>query len=123
MDGETIALISKLVTGDFDVAVKDKNQVQKYAYMKWYRNRDKCSVVNGQLLWMGKRILEKNKACDVVLHEFQKTKGSGARKLLYRLRSCYVGLSERNIQKLLNENTVYQRLHCKFCNKPQICPF
>ena len=52
----------------------------------------------------GKRILRKCEISKVVAKEYYRTKGLGARKLVYSLKHRFVGLNQHKIREILNRD-------------------
>lgn len=55
-------------------------------------------------------------------HHYDRSKGSGARKLYKTITQVYCGVSEREIQAILNTLEVRQKLKPKFTNKAPLRP-
>lgn len=53
----------------------------------------------------------------LVAEAFERTKGSGARKLLSNLRHMFVGLGWAKVQNILNCDTLHYWKNAKFLNK------
>ena len=58
----------------------------------------------------------------LVAEEFERTKWSGARKLVSNLRHTFVGLSRAKVQNILISNTLHYGKNAKFLNKATLKP-
>ena len=68
------------------------------------------------------QILRKSELSKVVAKEYDRTKGSGARKLVYLLKHRFVGLNQGKIQEILNRDKCQYRRNLRFLNKPKLKP-
>ena len=69
------------------------------------------------LCFNGKELLKTSALRDVIEKEFMHCKGVGARKLKYRLRQRFEGISEQRVQSVLSESKLNQMVNAKFRNK------
>ena len=58
----------------------------------------------------------------LVAEEFERTKWSGARKLVSNLRHTFVGLSRAKVQNILISNTLHYGKNAKCFNKATLKP-
>ena len=68
----------------------------------------------------GRRIVRKSEVSRIVSNEYDRTKGSGAGKLTYSLKQRFVGLSQKRIQQILNNDQSHYRRNLRFLNKPTL---
>lgn len=120
MDDETYETVSQLLQGKFKIPVKMRTKVQRNAVIRFWRNRDSYSLDDDgkTVLCDGKIVVRRGSIPNLVENGITKTKGSGARKLMIRLREHYTGISEARIQSQLNKSRHYQHLQARFTNKP-----
>ena len=58
----------------------------------------------------------------VVADEFQRTEGSGARKIVCSLKENFVGLSKNRVQDILDRDKLHYRRNAIFLNKAILKP-
>ena len=113
--------IKLLVKGRFSVQVKQRTKAQRAAYVRYWRNRERYSIIDDKLLFDGKIVNESD--MKTIVHErFRESKGSGPRRLKYQLKGGYCGMSEANVKKVLDQSATYQRLNARFANSVPIRP-
>ena len=86
--------------------------------MRFWRNREAFSIqrVNGKkfLCFNGKEVLKTSVLRVVIEKEFMQCKGVGARKLKYRLRQRFEGISKQRVQSVLSGSNLNQMVNAKF---------
>ena len=104
-------------------SVRESTKAQKAAcvtVVSW-RNREAFSVqrVNRKklLCFNGTEVLKTSALRDVIEKEFMHCKGVGARKLKYRLRQRFEGISEQRVQSVLSGSKLNQMVNAKFRNR------
>lgn len=122
LEKEEYDTIFKLVLGTFNIKCKDRTRKQKNAALKYWRHKDSFSVEDGELLFEGKKVLQRDVLKSVVKHAFNVASGCGARPLYVNLKKDYSAVSERNILKEYNKSKKYQKFFPTFDNKPLMKP-
>lgn len=122
LDKEEYDTIFKLVLGTFNIKCKDRTRKQRNAALKYWRHKDSFSVEDGELLFEGKKVLQKDVLRSVVKEAFNVASGCGARPLYVNLKKDYSAVSERNILKEYNKSKKYQKFFPTFNNKPLMKP-
>ena len=121
VDDDTYETLYKLCEDNFDVPVRERTKAQKAAWVRFWRNREAFSVqrVNGKklLCFNGKEVLKTSALRDVIEKDFMHCKGVGARKLKYRLRQRFEGISEQRVQSVLSRSKLNQMVNAKFRNR------
>lgn len=102
----------RLCEDNVDVPVRERTKAHEAACVRFWRNREAFSVqrVNGKklLCFNGKEVLKRSALRDVIEKEFIHCKGVGARKLKYRLRQRFEGISEQRVQSVLSGSKLNQ---------------
>lgn len=80
LDKEEYDTIFKLVLGTFNIKCKDRTRKQRNAALKYWRHKDSFSVEDGELLFEGKKVLQKDVLKSVVKEAFNVASGCGARQ-------------------------------------------
>ena len=124
MSDEQYDIIVKLVQGTFQVPCAERSQVERTALIRFYRNRERFTVKGNPpvLYFDGKEVLKTSQRQALVINNFYSTKGCGARRLNYRLKDKFTGLSEPSIQNVLSKSQIHRRLQVKFTNRAPIQP-
>lgn len=122
LEKEEYDTIFKLVLGTFNIKCKDRTRKQKNAALKYWRHKDSFSVEDGELLFEGMKVLQKDVLKSVVKHAFNVASGCGARPLYVNLKKDYSAVSERNILKEYKKSKKYQKFFPTFDNKPLMKP-
>lgn len=99
LDKEEYDTIFKLVLGTFNIKCKDRTRKQRNAALKYWRHKDSFSVEDGELLFEGKKVLQKDVLKSVVKEAFNVASGCGARPLYKNLIKDYSAVSERTFSR------------------------
>lgn len=114
-------MLVQLTKSEFDVPVKQRSAQQKASCVRFWRNKSKFSIqsINGEekLFFDGKAVMKKSELRDLVRKEFKHCKGIGARKLKYRLKKRFEGVSEPQLQHVLSRSKANQKVNARFTNK------
>ena len=104
----------------------ERTKVQKAAVIRFWRGHGKyyVKVENSKdcLYFEGKKVIRKSELKDIVAKEYNRCKGSGARKIHHTLKDIYHGLSEQAIQTLLNQDKAHNQRNTRFRNKAVLRP-
>ena len=122
LDDETYDTFLDLLKGKFNVPLKQRNNKQKSALVRFWRNRDHISLKGGKVCYDGKPLLRKSVVSDIVPKAFKETKGSGVRKLYHHLKDVCSGVGERDVRAVLGKSRLHQRLNVRFQNKAVLKP-
>ena len=100
-DEEYNILLNK-VLNRFDTAVVDRSTVEKAVLRKYYRwvkaGRQLPVGPSGKNIYIdGKKVMRKSEIKQIVKKMEKNTKGSGSRKLAQRIKSRYIGCTERHV--------------------------
>lgn len=120
MDDEQYKLITTLVknNGNFEIPAHERTKIQRSAYVKYWRLKEKLSVnSNGMLLYENKQVCRKGQIKKIVLKAFRKSKSAGCQKLQSRAADGYAGVSRRKILKVTSTNAELKKFNVKFTNK------
>lgn len=111
----------KIVEGEPQPLVKERTKAQRTTSVQYWRADGKITIKEGNgkkiLYFQGRRMLRTSEINKLVGDEFDRTKGSGAAKLVCSLRENYVGLSRVRVQNILNSDKKHFRRNAKFLNK------
>ncbi|KAK2547566.1 hypothetical protein P5673_032436, partial [Acropora cervicornis] len=108
--------------GKFNVPLTQRNNKQKSALVRFWRNRDHVSLKGGKVCYDGKPVLRKSAVSDIVAKAFKETKGSGVKKLYHHLKDVCSGVGGRDIRAVLGKSLLYQWLNVRFQNKAVLKP-
>lgn len=123
LDDETYDTFLDLLERKFNVPLKQRNNKQKSALVRFWRNRDHVSLKGGKVCYDGKPVLRKSVVSDIVAKAFKETKGSGVRRKLYHhLKDVCSGVGERDVRPVLGKSRLHQRLNIRFQNKTALKP-
>ena len=108
----------KIVEGESQPPVKERTKAQRSANVRYWRAGGQITLKeeNGKkvLYFQRRRLLRNSEISKLVADEFDRTKGSGAAKLVYSLRENYVGLSRVRVQNILNSDKDHFCRNAKF---------
>ena len=122
LDDETYDTFLDLLKGKFNVPLTQRNNKQKFALVRFWRNRDHVSLIGGKVWYDGKPVLRKSAVSDIVAKAFKETKGSGVRKLYHHLKDVCSGVGERDVRAVLGKSHLHQRLNVRLQNKAVLKP-
>ena len=122
LDDETYDTFLDLLKGKFNVPLKQRNNKQKSALVRFWRNHGHVSLKGGKVCNNGKPVLRKSVVSDIVVKAFKETKGSGVRKIYHHLKDVCSGMGERDVRAVLGKSRLQQRLNVRFQNKVALKP-
>lgn len=118
--------VIKIANGKPLPPVKERTSAERSAYVRYWRAKGEITVQKEKgkdvLHYRGRRMLRLSEVDKLVAEEFERTKGSGARKLVSNLRHTFVGLGRAKVQNILNSDTLHYRKNAKFLNKATLKP-
>ena len=118
--------VIKIANGKPLPPVKERSSVERSAYVRYWRAKGDITVQKERekdlLYYRRRRMLRLSQVDKLVAEEFERTKGSGARKLVSNLRHAFVGLGRAKVQNILNSDTLHFRKIAKFLNKATLKP-
>ena len=77
---------------------KERASAERSAYIRYLRAKGELTVQGRDMLYYrGRRMLRLSEVDKLLAEEFQRTKGSGARKLVSKLRHTFVGLGRAKV--------------------------
>ena len=122
LDNETYDTFLDLLKVKFNIPLKQRNNKQKSALVRFWRNRDHISLKVGKECYDGKTVLRKSIVLDIVEKAFKETEGSGVRKLYHHLKDVCSGKEERDVRAVLGKSRLHQRLNVRLQNKAALKP-
>lgn len=106
-DKEEYDIIFKFVFGIFNIKCKDRIRKQRNVVLKYWRYKGSFFVEDGELLFEGKKVLQKDVLRFVVKEVFNVVSGCGVRLFYVNLKKDYSVVFERNIFKEYNKLKKY----------------
>ena len=122
LDDETYDTFLDLLKVNFNIPLKQRNNKQKSALVRFWRNRDHVSLKGGKVCYDGKPVLRKSVVLDIVAKACKETEGSGVRKLYHHLKDVCSGMGERDVRAVLGKSHLHQQLNVRFQNKAALTP-
>ena len=122
LDDEPYDTFLDLLKGKFNVPLKQRNNKQKSALVRFWQNHDHVSLKGGKVCDNGKPVLRKSVVSDTVAKALKETKGSGVRKIYHHLKGVCSGVGERDVRAVLGKSHLQQRLNVRFQNKAALKP-
>ena len=105
---------------------KERSSAERSAYVRYWRAKGEITVQKEKgkdvLYYRGRRMLRLSEVDKLVAEEFERTKGSGAGKLVSNLRHTFVGLGRAKVQNILNPYMLHYGKNTKFVNKATLKP-
>lgn len=87
--------VIKIANGKPLPPMKERSSAERSAYVRYWRTKGEITVQrekeNDLLYYRGCRMLRLSEVDKLVAEEFERTKGSGARKLVSNLRHTFLG--------------------------------
>ena len=115
-----------LINGDPLPPVKERSRAQKSAAIRLWRSKGQLNIrrenSKDALFCNGRRILRSSEIKSLVAHEFHRTKGSGAQKIVCPLKDKFAGISRSRVQNILNTDNLHYRKNVRFLNKAILKP-
>nr|XP_054768497.1 uncharacterized protein LOC129276082 [Lytechinus pictus] len=124
MTDETYNTIVKLIEGSFNVVCAQRTVEEKSAITRYNRYRGRFSLQgNPPKLYLDEEmVLKKSQIRDIVMEEYFKTKGAGARRIYHMLMRKFSGISEEVVQNILSQCSTHQRMNVRFTNRAPYIP-
>ena len=124
MDDDTYNTIVKLIEGSFSVPCAQRIVAEKSAITRYNRYRGRFSLQGDPLeLYLNEeKVVKKSQIRDIVMEEYFKAKGAGARRIYHRLKSKFSGISEVSVQNILSQSSTHRRMNVRFTNKAPYIP-
>ena len=123
---EIYACVIKTANGKPLPPVKQRSSAERSAYVKYWGAEGEITVQKEKgkdvLCYQGRRMRRLSEVDRLVTEEFERTKWSGARKLVSNLRHTFVGLSRAKVQNILISNTLHYGKNAKCLNKATLKP-
>ena len=106
---EQYDIMIRKVRGEFDKPLGDRNSVEKNVIRKYYRwlsqGKDIYIGPSGKTIYInGKQLIQKEELNQAISHARKETKDAGIRKLTQRMKTRFVGCSERKIVSAKADN-------------------
>ena len=106
-----------LLKAKFNIPLKQRNNKQRSAQIRFWRNCDHVSLKGGKVCYNGKPVLRKSVVLDIVAKALKGTEGSGVRKLYHHLKDVCSGVGERDVRAVLGKSCLHQQLNIRFQTK------
>ncbi|XP_041480354.1 uncharacterized protein LOC121427848 [Lytechinus variegatus] len=124
MTDVTYDTIVKLIEGSFNVACAQRTTEEKSAITRYNRYRGRFSLQGDppKLYLDEEMVLKKSQIPDIVMEEYFKANGAGARRIYHRLKRKFSGISEEVVRNILSQCSMHRRMNVTFTNKAPYIP-
>ncbi|XP_041480373.1 uncharacterized protein LOC121427867 [Lytechinus variegatus] len=124
MTDVTYDTIVKLIEGSFNVACAQRTTEEKSAITRYNRYRGRFSLQGDppKLYLDEEMVLKKSQIPDIVMEEYFKANGAGARRIYHRLKRKFSGISEEVVRNILSQCSTHRRMNVTFTNKAPYIP-